>query len=492
MKAASLMIQGTGSDVGKSVIVAGLCRAAKRRGIRVAPFKPQNMSNNAAACPTGGEIGRAQALQAQAAEIEMSVDLNPVLLKPQSDKVSQVVVHGKVISNLDAKNYITHRLSLLNPVMESFRKLTETFELVFVEGAGSPAETNLRESDIANMGFARAANVPVCLLADIERGGVIASLVGTKAVLEKADLSLVRSFIINKFRGDVSLFDDGRRDIEDRTAWPCRGVIPWLKSARKLPQEDAVVRSQLSESEPESGVRVLKISVPMLSRIANSDDYDPLRLERNVDLNFVPPGNSIPLDSDVIIIPGTKSTLADLRFLKMQGWNHDIIAYVRVGGAVVGLCGGYQILGRKIRDLHGVEGPPEEADGLGLLEVETDMLASKTVRSLSGECLVNGQSVIGYEIHMGDTTGKDTHRRYIRTTNGEDGAVNLEGNVVGCYVHGLFWSDAFRVAWLNQLQQGTASDLHYRNTVEIALDNLAEDLENALDIDALLKDANFS
>lgn len=492
MKRASLMIQGTGSDVGKSIVVAGLCRVARQRGISVAPFKPQNMSNNAAACPSGGEIGRAQALQAQAAGIEPSIDLNPVLLKPQSDQVAQVVVHGRAVSNLGAKDYMVQRQALMVPVMQSFERLAKTYQLVLVEGAGSPAETNLRKRDIANMGFAVQAKVSVCLLADIERGGVIASLVGTKAVLDNTDASLVRSFIVNKFRGDIRLFDDGKRDIETRTLWPCRGVIPWLQAVRRLPQEDAVATEQISKDPQDHGVRALKIAVPMFSRIANSDDFDALRSERNVELVFVPPGTPIPRDSDVILLPGTKSTLGDLRFMREQGWDHDTIAHARAGGVVIGVCGGYQILGRKIRDLQGVEGPPEEASGLGLLNVETDMLTDKTVRPLNGECLANNQPVTGYEIHMGETTGGDTHRRYIRTENGEDGAVNADGNVIGCYVHGLFWSDAFRTVWLNELRQGSASDLRYRDSVEEALDELAEELERHLDIDGLLADANWT
>ncbi len=486
------MIQGTGSDVGKSVIVAGLCRAAVKRGIRVAPFKPQNMSNNAAACPSGGEIGRAQALQAQAAGIEPSVDLNPVLLKPQTDRESQVVVHGEAVSNLGAKEYFVQRQSLMEPVLQSFRKLTEQFDLVLVEGAGSSAEINLRAKDIANMGFARQAQVPVCLLADIERGGVIASVVGTKAVLDSADSALIRSFIVNKFRGDVSLFDSGRRDIEKRTSWPCRGVIPFLGIASQLPHEDSVSMEVISKNTSPAEGGQLKIAVPMLSRIANSDDFDALRLESNVHLNYVAPGTPIPRDTDVIILPGSKSTLGDLRYLREQGWDHDIIAHARAGGRVVGLCGGYQLLGRKISDSHGVEGPPEEADGLGLLDVETEMLTEKTVRPLQGVCLENGQPVEGYEIHMGRTTGSDTRRRYIRTENGEDGAVSADGNVVGCYAHGLFWSDSFRSAWLNQMRQGASSDLAYRDKVEMALDELADQLESALDIDALLKDANYA
>lgn len=489
-KQAALMIQGTGSDVGKSVVVAGLCRAMKRRGISVAPFKPQNMSNNAAACPGGGEIGRAQALQAQAAEIEPTVDLNPVLLKPQTDQVAQVIVHGNVVSNLQAKDFISNRSHLMKPVMQSFRKLTEKFDFLLVEGAGSSSETNLRKGDIANMGFARQANVPVCLLADIDRGGVIASVVGTKMVLDSSDAAMIHSFIINKFRGDVSLFDAGKRDIEERTSWPCRGVIPWSRAARRLPQEDSVILDQISDHGRSAEHRTVKIAVPMLSRIANSDDFDPLRLERNVEFLFVPPGMSIPRDADVIILPGTKSTLGDLKFLREQGWDHDIIAHARAGGTVVGLCGGYQLLGRKIRDLHGVEGPSEEADGLGLLDVETDMLTEKTVRPLSGVSIPGGHPIVGYEIHMGETTGRDTRRRYIRLENGEDGAISLDGNVSGCYVHGLFWSDSFRAAWLDSLRSGTASDLFYRDAVDNALNELADELELALDIEGLLADAS--
>ena len=441
------------------------------------------MSNNAAACPSGGEIGRAQALQAMAAEIEPSVDLNPVLLKPQSNLVAQVVVHGKVVSNLNAKDSLSHRYQLLEPVLESYRKLISAYDFVLVEGAGSAAETNLRKRDIANMGFASHTQIPVCLLADIDRGGVIASVVGTKAVLEESDAALIRSFIINRFRGDVALFEEGKRDIERCTSWPCRGVIPWLESARRLPQEDSVVRAPIGMESQDFGVKKLKIVVPMLSRIANSYDFDPLRLEANVEFDFVPPGTALPRDANVIILPGTKLTLEDLRFLRSQGWDHDIIAHARAGGRVLGLCGGYQLLGRTIRDLDGVEGKPEEALGLGLLDVETDML--------NGFCLRSGVQVTGYEIHMGETQGPDTCRRFIRFEHGEDGAICIDGNVAGCYVHGLFSSDEFRTGWLNELRDGTGSDLNYGTAVENSINELADGLENALDIDALLKDANW-
>ncbi len=482
-------MQGTGSDVGKSAIVAGLCRVLRRQGFSVAPFKPQNMSNNAAACADGGEIGRAQALQAQAAGIEPTVDLNPVLLKPQSDYTSQVIVHGQIASKLDAKDYLKHRRSLLMPVLESFNRLRDTYDFVIVEGAGSPAETNLRKADVANMGFARETQTPVCLIGDIDRGGVIASVVGTKAVLEENDAAMIRSFIINKFRGNVSLFGEGVLDIETRTKWPCRGVIPWMPAARKMPQEDAVVLEQTHSRNRQNSNNLLKIVVPMLSRIANFDDFDPLRMEKNVNFQFITPGTALPRDSDVIILPGTKSTLGDLRFIREQGWDHDIIAHARSGGYVLGLCGGYQLLGKRISDPHGIEGQPEEAEGLGLLDVNTNLLKEKTVRTLTGTCVRTQVAIRGYEIHIGDTDGTDTNRRMIRSEHGEDGAINCEGNVEGCYVHGLFWSDSFRANWLNRLRKNTASELLYSQAVEDLIDEWADGLTQVLDINGLLADA---
>ena len=370
------MIQGTGSDVGKSIIVAGLCRVARRRGLNVAPFKPQNMSNNAAACVGGGEIGRAQALQARAAGVEPAVDHNPVLLKPETDRVSQIVVHGKAYSTMDAAQFIDSRDTLMPPVLESFSRLVRNHDLVLVEGAGSPAEINLRERDIANMGFARRAGVPVCLLGDIERGGVIASVVGTHAVLDPEDAKMITGFIINKFRGDPRLFDDGVTAIEEMTGWPCYGVIPWLHATSRLPAEDAV--SVIHEKASSS--TSVKIVAPMLSRMANFDDADPLRIEPGVEFEFIPPGKPLPRDADLMILFGTKSTLGDLRFLREQGWDHDIISHARSGGRVLGICGGYQMLGKRIVDTTGADGEEGEAAGLGLLNIETVMSADKTVR----------------------------------------------------------------------------------------------------------------
>ncbi len=484
------MIQGTGSNVGKSVIVAGLCRAIRLRGHSIAPFKPQNMSNNAAACPAGGEIGRAQALQARAAGIAPSVDLNPVLLKPQSDQTAQIVLHGNAVSRLDAANFIEKRYWMMEPILDSYRKLTANYEFVLVEGAGSPAETNLRKRDIANMGFARAANVPVCLLADIDRGGVIASVVGTHAVLDNEDKAMIRSFAVNKFRGDIALFDNGAKDIEMRTGWPCRGIIPWLPIARKLPQEDMAIFDSLSSRIGSCEQTKVKIVVPLLSRIANSDDFDPLRIEPNVDFEFILPGIPIPSDADVIVLPGTKSTLADLRFMREQGWHHDIVAHARRGTRVLGLCGGYQLLGRKIRDLQGYEGIPEQADGLGLLDIETDMLGDKTVRPVSGECAMSAAPIVGYEIHIGLTSGPDTARPLVRFEHRDDGATSIGGNVSGCYVHGLFSSDQFRSQWLDRIRQGASASLNYEASIESALDQLADELEQSMDIDDLLADAS--
>ena len=490
MKRAALMIQGTGSDVGKSAVVAGLCRLLRRRGVAVAPFKPQNMSNNAAACPAGGEIGRAQALQARAAGLEPEVDMNPVLLKPQTDRTSQLVVQGRAVSAVDAAHYLRERGALLAPVMASFERLACTYDLVLVEGAGSPAETNLRARDIANMGFARRAAVPVCLLGDIDRGGVIAALVGTRAVLERADAAVITSFAVNKFRGDPALFDAGVRDIERRTGWPCRGVIPWCAAALRLPQEDAVVLQQPSPTTG-GGRGRLRIVVPLLSRIANFDDFDPLRLEPGVAFSFIPPGVPLPRDADVIILPGTKSTLGDLAFLRAQGWHHDLIAHARAGGRVLGLCGGYQMLGRVIRDPDGADGVPGEAAGLGLLDVETVMTGDKAVRPVTGACARSGVPVRGFEIHLGATSGPDTVRPMVHLEHGADGAAGADGRVAGCYVHGLFAGDAFRAQWLDDIRAGTAAATAYESAVEEALDTLADCLEQALDVKAMLADAGL-
>lgn len=482
MTARTLMLQGTGSDVGKSVLTAALCRIARRRGLSVAPFKPQNMSNNAAACPAGGEIGRAQALQALAAGLPPHVDMNPVLLKPQTDRTAQLVVHGKATHAMEASDYMGNRNQLMGAVLESFERLTAAHDLVIVEGAGSPAEINLRARDIANMGFARRAGVPVCLVGDIEKGGVIASLVGTRNVIDRKDAAMIRAFLVNKFRGDLSLFDDGVAEIEARAKWPCLGVIPWLPAAAKLPAEDALV---LETPLAPTG-QTLKIAAPMLSRIANFDDADPLKLEQGVTFSWIPPGQAIPRNTDIVILFGTKSTLGDLAFLREQGWDHDIIAHARAGGRVLGICGGYQMLGQRISDPLGVDGPPGDAEGLGLLDVETVMTRHKEVRPVSATCPATGQKTSGYVIHSGRTTGPDTQRPFVHFDNETDGARSPNGRIEGTYLHGAFTGNDYRTSWLDQGGRHGGSSLDYGATVDAALDELADGVERAVDIEALL------
>jgi adenosylcobyric acid synthase len=484
---AALMIQGCGSDVGKSVLVAGLCRLFANRGLTVRPFKPQNMSNNAAVTADGGEIGRAQALQAVACRAAPTVDMNPVLLKPQSDVGAQVVVRGKAVGTWQAGAYQSRKGELLAVVLESFRRLQAEADLVLVEGAGSPAETNLRAGDIANMGFARAAGVPVVLVGDIDRGHVIAALVGAHAVLEPEDRAMVRGFLINKFRGDAALFDAGRVEIVRRTGWADLGMAPWLAAARSLPAEDAVV---LDRARARDGGRA-RVVVPMLSRIANFDDFDPLRHEPQVEFAFVPPGQALPGDADLVILPGTKATLGDLAFLRAQGWDVDLVAHVRRGGRVLGICGGYQMLGRRVADPMGLEGPPGEAAGLGLLDIETTLAADKTLRPVAGG-LAGGGRFEGYEIHLGVTEGPGTARPFLVHDDGTPGgAVSADGRVSGGYVHGLFDQPEARAALLRGL--GVGSDgVDQTARVDAALDDLAAALEQAFDIEALGKIAGFS
>ena len=485
MTAKALMLQGTGSDVGKSVLTAALCRIARRQGLSVAPFKPQNMSNNAAACPSGGEIGRAQALQALACGIAPHTDMNPVLLKPETDRTAQVIVHGRAVEAMEAADYMARRDRLMGAVQESFQRLAARHDLILVEGAGSPAETNLRARDIANMGFARRSGVPVCLIGDIERGGVIASLVGTRVVIAPGDADMIRGFLVNKFRGDPRLFDEGVTEIERRTDWPCFGVIPWLSAAARLPAEDAVVLTHLVR--PTGGT--LKIVAPMLSRMANFDDADPLKIEPRVNFEWVPPGKPIPRDADVIVLFGTKSTLGDLAFLRTQGWHHDIIAHARAGGRILGICGGYQMLGDRVVDPYGVDGIAGEAEGLGLLDIETRMSATKRVTPISGACAVSSASISGYEIHMGETAGPDTTRPFALLQHHRDGARSADGKIEGTYLHAVFHSDAFRRAWLQRVGVAGDPELDFNAGVERAIDALADGVESAVDIERLFHTA---
>ncbi|PWL17693.1 cobyric acid synthase CobQ [Falsochrobactrum shanghaiense] len=477
----AIMFQGTGSDVGKSVLVAGLCRAARNRGLKVRPFKPQNMSNNAAVSDDGGEMGRAQWLQALACGVAPSVHMNPVLLKPQTDTGSQVIVQGQVRGEARGRYYQQLKPQLMAAVMDSFTRVGEGADLVLVEGAGSPAEINLRAGDIANMGFAIEANVPVVLIGDIDRGGVIASLVGTHAVLAEQDRAMVQGFLINKFRGDISLFDDGLAAITSFTGWRSFGIVPWLKAVSRLPAEDSVVLEQVAKGEE----KAFRIAVPMLPRIANFDDLDPLKAESGVEVVMVAPGSRIPADAGLIILPGTKSTIADMGALRDNGWDRDIHAHVRRGGHVFGICGGYQMLGMTIRDSEGLEGAIHETVGLGLLDIDTIMKPEKCVRNITGRSLLHDAPLEGYEIHVGRTTGTDAARPFAMLDGKPDGATSADGRIIGTYLHGVFGPDEFRRRFLASLGVESQGESNYRAGVEEALDELARGLEASLDIDGL-------
>lgn len=483
MHARAIMLQGTASNVGKSLLVAGLARALTLRGMRVRPFKPQNMSNNAAVTVEGGEIGRAQALQARAARVPPSVHMNPVLLKPQSETGAQIVVQGRVYGTAGARAFQDVKLKLLPQVLASFERLKEQADMVLVEGAGSASELNLRKNDIANMGFARAASVPVVVIGDIDRGGVIASLVGTKAVLDTEDEKLVAGFIVNRMRGDVSLFADGMEEIARRTGWQQLGLVPFFEAARRLPAEDAY---ELGATEPARVGGKIKIAVPHLPRIANFDDLDPLAAEPDVELIMVKRGRPLPA-CDLIVLPGSKATIADLAALREEGWDIDIAAHVRRGGYVLGLCGGYQMLGARIADAQGLEGPSGSVPGLSLLEVETTITGDKTLTEVEGKTASDGVPLRGYEMHMGATSGPDTASPFIRFDDGgTDGAISADGRVAGTYVHGLFNDDRQRAAWIERLG-GRPSRHSHEAEIDATLDALAAHLEAHIDVERLLK-----
>jgi len=476
------MLQGTGSDVGKSVLVAGLCRALVERGLKVRPFKPQNMSNNAAVAVDGGEIGRAQWLQAVACRVPPSVHMNPVLIKPESDIGAQLVVRGQAVGTSLAADFDQAKPELLAAVLESFETVLAGADLVLVEGAGSPAEVNLRAGDIANMGFALPTRTPIVLVGDIDRGGVIASLVGTHAVLPPEERDLVRGFIVNKFRGDAALFDDGLRFVEERTGWIGYGLVPFLPVVTRLPAEDAVV---LDGPRAQAGSRYV-IAVPMLSRIANFDDADPLRLHPEIDLRFIRPGRAIPPEADLVIIPGTKSTIADLRFLRAQGWDRGIEAHHAAGRPVIGLCGGYQMLGTVVADPEGTEGPAGVEPGLGLLAVATELESPKTVRAVTAVEAESGMKVPGYEIHCGRTRAVGPVEPFLTVEDEVVGVRSDDGLVYGAYLHGLFLDDRFRETMLDRLGLPVATGLSYESAVDEALNELAAALEEHLDIEAML------
>ncbi|UPG71227.1 cobyric acid synthase [Roseomonas gilardii subsp. gilardii] len=479
---AALMFQGTGSSVGKSLLVAGLARLFARRGLRVRPFKPQNMSNNAAVTADGGEIGRAQALQARAAGVAPSVHMNPVLLKPQSETGSQVVVQGRVLATARAREYQAMKPRLMPHVLDSFARLRAEADLVLVEGAGSASEINLRAGDIANMGFARATGTPVVLVGDIDRGGVIASLVGTKAVLPPEDAAMIRGFLVNRMRGDPTLFEAGMRAIAERTGWAPLGLVPFTDAARRLPAEDAQ-----DLAVPRNPGAPLRIAVPVLPCISNFDDLDPLAAEPGVELLLLRRGTPLPGDCGLVVLPGSKATIADLAVLREEGWDTDILAHRRRGGRVLGLCGGYQMLGRRIEDPEGIEGPPGGVAGLGLLEVTTVLTREKRLSPAHGTTLAEGAPFTGYEMHMGRTEGPDAARPLLRLDDGRlDGAVSADGLVSGTYVHGLFGDDAQRAAWLARLGLVAAPRRHEAE-VEAALDALAAHLARHVDVEGLLR-----
>ncbi len=500
-KAASLMFQGTGSDVGKSLLVAGLCRYYYNQGYRVAPFKPQNMSNNAAVTEDGGEIGRAQALQALACGRKASLDMNPVLLKPQSDIGSQVILQGQRLASLTAKEYHQKRIQFLPAVLESYQRLCQQNDIVLIEGAGSPAEINLRKGDIANMGFASAAQTPVILIGDIERGGVIASLAGTYHLLPSSEKALLRGTIINKFRGDISLFDQGRQHVVDYTQTPCLGVIPYFDSAKDLPAEDSVTLAQGLQNGPsprlkntEMSHKKIQISVLHFPHIANFDDLDPLRLEEAVEITLLPPGTPIPGDCDLVILPGSKTTLADLQVVRLCGWEIDLKAHRRRGGWILGICGGYQMLGKHVSDSEGIEGLPSQQPGLGFVDLETHMTSKKTLTPVTATEIMTGVCVQGYEMHIGRTHGKDQSSPWFRLPNQISEGVSIEnGQISGTYLHGLFQNDAFRHHYLQRLsheRHGAAllsSTLSYQPHILNVLDKLAEHLAQYIDMETLAR-----
>nr|WP_298794274.1 cobyric acid synthase [uncultured Acetobacter sp.] len=505
------MVQGTGSSVGKSTLVAGLARAFTRRGLRVRPFKPQNMSNNAAVTADGGEIGRAQALQARACGVRPTVDMNPVLLKPQGETGAQLVVRGRVRNTLGARDYQSRKDTLLPIVVESFQNLAEQADLVLVEGAGSASEINLRARDIANMGFAEAVNAPVILVGDIDRGGVIASLVGTQVVLSPEDAQRIKGFIVNKMRGDISLFHDGMDFIAQRTGWTALGLVPDLPTVRALPAEDAAdllanltaprarakaepVYIPVHNGDGYSAPR-LRIAVPLLPLIANFDDLDPLRSEPGVQLLPVQRGQRLP-ECDLVLLPGSKGTLEDTATFRAEGWADDLAAHLARGGHVMGVCGGYQMLGQSVADPHGMEGPPGSAPGLGLLAVETVLSEDKHLEDASGSLAGTDAPVSGYEMHIGHTTGADRARPLLVLNGVGEGAISASSQVYGTYLHGVFGGRAARLALLARAGGAAfrpggawyeaALPAHHDDVVEQALDALADHLEAHINLDALL------
>ena len=467
------MVQGCTSDAGKSVLVAALCRVLHRRGVRVAPFKPQNMALNSAVTIDGGEIGRAQALQAQAAGLAPRIDFNPVLLKPNTDKRAQVIIHGKAIADLDAKAYHDYKRVAMNAVLESWRRLTDEFDCVIVEGAGSPAEVNLRDRDIANMGFAEAVDIPVIIVGDIDRGGVLAHFVGTLDCLSESERARVQGLVVNRFRGDIGLLEPGLDWLAERTGKPVLGVLPYLHGLF-LDAEDA-----LEHHVEHTGETKLTVAVPVFPRISNANDLDPLRLHPQIDFRWIGPGQALP-PCDLIVLPGSKSVQADLAWLRAQGHEATIKRHLRYGGKLIGLCGGYQILGRRLHDPAGIEGSPGTIEGLGLLDCETTLEVEKQLMNVSGRLALDDAPMSGYEIHMGVTTGPALNMPAVRFDDGRSDGV-LSNDIIGTYCHGLFDRPEALTALLAWAGAGgiAAVDLSARR--EADLDRLADAVETSLD-----------
>ena len=482
----TLMVQGTTSDAGKSVLVAGLCRVLSRKGIKVAPFKPQNMALNSAVTVDGGEIGRAQAVQAQACGIEPHTDMNPVLLKPNSDTGAQVIIQGHAVTEMDAVSYHGYKATAMNAVLDSHDRLQNQYQVVMVEGAGSPAEINLRENDIANMGFAEKVDCPVILVADIDRGGVFAHLVGTLELLLPSEQARVMGFVINRFRGDVSILQPGLDWLEERTGKPVLGVLPFLKGFH-LEAEDAVAGQQ----ELDADSQTLKVVVPVVSRISNHTDFDALRLHPQIDLQFVRAGEEIP-GADLIILPGSKSTRSDLSWLREQGWDKAIYKHLRYGGKVIGICGGFQMLGNTVSDLGGIEGPAGRSEGLGLLDMETTLEPDKQLRREKGHLAFAEAKVEGYEIHAGVTLGPALSNPAVKLAERNDGAVSADGQIMGTYLHGLFDHSEACEALLKWAGLAQVQRVDYRARQEADINRLADAIEEHLDLEKVFKTLRHS
>ena len=475
MTATTLMVQGTTSDAGKSLLVTALCRWLARQNISVAPFKPQNMALNSAVTSDGGEIGRAQAVQAQACNVEPHSDMNPVLLKPNTDVGAQVIIQGRAVGNMDAQDYHDYKRLARAAVLQSHARLAGQYRVIVVEGAGSPAEINLRANDIANMGFAEAVDCPVILIADIDRGGVFAHLVGTLALLSESERARVAGFVINRFRGDLALLQSGLDWLERETGKPVLGVLPYLLGLH-LEAEDALPR----EANAESKAGRLRVIVPALPRISNHTDFDPLRLHPQVDLRFVGP-HEVPPPADLICLPGSKSVRADLDWLRAQGWDEAIARHLRYGGKLIGLCGGYQMLGEAIHDPHGIEGEVGSSAGLGYLAMQTTLEPEKQLRNACGRLSWADAEVHGYEIHAGVSAGPALGKPVVQLEHGPDGAMSDDGQVLGTYLHGLFEAPAACAAVLTWAGLRNAEALDYRGLREQAIERLADAVAEHLD-----------